>query len=272
MYDLYSDLPFGQYVWNGALSDLQEYVSKIPDGETLDIRRCRLDPRCVSVLMNNIPRINIINSEEEDLNRILQHNRNIKLQDTSKIVRKNIVAIFYDEDGRRIEDYLNELKKTDKDVVWQIPTSVIGTKYLNNYILVLLASLMHFPKRKFDIHNVQPGLFAEVAQKYFGYEDYVSYDKIYVTLGNGRYMLFKFTDVDKHELHINGIGVLTLDNLIMRYKALPGWLGNERVIGTPRQSILERVYADVKFADRIESDSGDYTIRVYIAKYGGDYE
>lgn len=268
-HDLYTELGYDQYIWNGVMDELRDYISAIPNGDTLDVRKCRFDPGCISVIMNNIPRIDIINSEEPELNYILQHNRKVRLMDRTAVIRKDIQAIFYDEDGKRIDDFIKTLMAEPKTTVWQIPSNASSTKYLNNYFTVMLGLVMQFPKRLFDIHNEMPGHFVSNARKYFSLEDYLNYPSIILSLGSGTFMPMKFDDMEKGELHIGGVGLLAIEDLLSNYNALPGWLGVEKVVGTKRQSILERVYADVKFADRIEADTGVHSIRGYITKYGG---
>lgn len=269
MYDMFKDLPYEQYIWNGVLEDVEEYMNSIPDGETVDIRRCRFDPLCIKVVMNHIGRLNIINSEEPELDYILKFNKSVATMDKSKVERRNIKAKFYDVDGKRIEDFMKEIVESSKSVVWKIPKDAISSKYLNNYITVMLGLVMQFPKRQFDISSTAPAEFAKTAKEYFNIEDYLNYDYVYFTLGGGAFMRWKFDDPSTGSLHIGGIGNISLEKLINVYNALPGWLGVEKVIGTEREAILDKVYANVKFADRIEANGDITTIRGYITKYGG---
>lgn len=269
MYDLYKELGYGQYIWNGVLDELRSYIASIPDGETLDIRKCRFDPSCISVVMNNIPRINVVNSEEADMDFILQHNRKVRMMDKVSVVRKDIKAEFYDEDGKRIDDFMEDFMVTPKEVVWQIPNGGSSSKFEYNYYNMLIGLLMQFPKRLFDIHHEAPATFAKHVQHFFTIDDYQTSDCILATLGGGAFMYFNFRDDSREDVHITGIGTITIDSLISKYNALPGWVGREKILGTDRQSILEKVYSEVKFADRIEADSGVKTISGYIAKYGG---
>lgn len=269
MYDLYRDLSYDQYIWNGVIDELRTYIASIPDGEILDIRKCRFDPSCISVVLNNIPRLNIINSEEEDMNYILQHNRAVRTMDKTKVVRKDIQAEFYDEAGKTIDCFMEDFMKTPKDVVWQIPTGASSTKFEYNFYNMLIGLLMQFPKRLFDIHNEAPASFAQHVQHFFNIDDYKDSDTVLATLGGGAFMYFKFRDTKREDVHITGMGTITLDSLISKYNALPGWVGKEKVLGTDKQAILEKVYSEVKFADRIDADSGVKTIAGYIARYGG---
>lgn len=260
--------PFKTYLWDGVNDDIAELLAKLPDGETVDISYCRFGKSTYNVIVAEMLRLNIINSAEPLLNEILQHNRAVDAAEVIKRERQHIKYEFYDEDGRRFNDFLLHVKESDKEVVWQLPPNISLTKYLRNASLVMLALLINFPKRYVDIYshdNIR--YLIDVLREFVTVDDYLECDSVWFGVGGG--ILMRVPLAADKSIYVPGDGVYTFDKWQAQY-CMPGWFGVEKRSSSPRrQEIYKNIIGNVKYADRIMDLKKNRTMRSIITQYGG---
>lgn len=268
-----------QYVWNAWSQEVDKLLTRaLENGDTVDVSQCRFGNQMRNTLANFQERgLKIINSTEETLNQILEHNN--RLYETLQLADGREVKMLWNELAENKEDtksFYSMLKlissNLGKGYVWKVPRSDIGLRNKNARLLLAILNLA-YPDELFDSdYNNWRADVVNTWKENLTFSDYdEASDFVFFypgTIPSSVYPIKYHTDTDV--VRISGVGLISkvqMTNILI--KCLPAWV----IEGAPKDvpakaTLIKKLTSQLTNEGTVTRFLESQTIYGMIRKYG----
>lgn len=142
------DIMGTRYLANFLDYDLTKALEKLADGTTVDVSKVKFGPASFTAVMQHMNRLNFINSEDSELDSILQSMQ----RDTRAKLTPNMklpVVLNWDD----LLTYVKEFPLDKEYYMWDITVD-------RNAVFAIIAVILSYPQLRFDISNMYYQIFS----------------------------------------------------------------------------------------------------------------
>lgn len=268
--------PFKTFWWNASVQDFYALLSTFNEGDTIDLAECRICDEVRQAIYNNFTKFNFINSEEEDLNTILKHDR--KYLTYRDLSQRMLVPYLIPgtKDDCDIESFLfdvvDKIKSQDISTVWTFDKDCPKHMQSNAVFLFMLLAGAFCTKHTFDLYTDMPrDVLNTCIQEVFKLKDYMVCNKIRVLIQSG---FIELPIIDENgTVYLRGRGKIPFNKIYGGSAssiavALPIWFGDSSLeYKQQRDELFSSIWQKLKPSSEFKEDKLHNSVREYIDKY-----